>query len=524
MSTATTSDKEQKYDRQLRLWGAQGQALLESARVLLLTGDGAGSETLKNVVLPAIGSFAVLDDAKVSAKDLSENFFVDAAHLGVSRAETVAELLGELNTDVAGRAIVRAIADVDDALLAEFTLVIACNVQSPAQLERIAALLWARGTPLVCVRTCGFLGFVRIAVPEHIVVETKIDNAAHDLRVADPFPELLDYATATPLDAMDQQTRSHVPWICILIQFAAKWRAEHAGALPTSSADRKLFKQAVRNLAKSPQEENFPEAFEHAHTAFTPYRIPSDVRAILDRASPDKARALPLVAGSAAHAPAVFWRIMAGVAAFVSSPEGAGKLPLAGNVPDLTATTSGFLALQTLYADKARRDADAVYAHVETLFGAADAAAVGREHVREVCRNCAQLQHFAYRSLAQELADVAPLKAALGDASSDAHWITVLRAADASVAALAAATDDEAKLVILREAAARIVGGDVASPGDDRLRHWLRANGAQLHNTGAVIGGVASQEVIKLITHQYVPLNNTFIWNGLKGVTATLEL
>jgi amyloid beta precursor protein binding protein 1 len=39
-----------------------------------------------------------------------------------------------------------------------------------------------------------------------------------------------------------------------------------------------------------------------------------------------------------------------------------------------------------------------------------------------------------------------------------------------------------------------------------------------------VIGGVASQEVIKLITHQYVPLNNTFIWNGLKGVTATLQL
>jgi amyloid beta precursor protein binding protein 1 len=402
-STSTTSDKEQKYDRQLRLWGAQGQALLESARVLLLTGDGAGSETLKNVVLPAIGAFAVLDDAKVSSKDLSENFFVDAAHLGASRAETVAALLGELNADVAGRAIVRAIADVDDALLAEFTLVIACNVQSPAQLERIAALLWARATPLVVVRTCGFLGFVRIAVPEHIVVETKIDNAAHDLRVADPFPELLAYATATPLDAMDQQTRSHVPWICILIQFAAKWRAEHGGALPTSSADRKLFKQAVRNLAKSPQEENFPEAFKHAHTAFTPYRMPSDVRAILDRASPDKARALPLVAagGAAAHAPAVFWRIMAGVAAFVAGPEGAGKLPLAGVVPDLTATTSGFLALQTLYADKARRDADAVYAHIETLFGAADAAAVGHE---QCARSVPQLRAAAALCLSQSRA------------------------------------------------------------------------------------------------------------------------
>jgi amyloid beta precursor protein binding protein 1 len=403
MTTATTSDKEQKYDRQLRLWGAQGQALLEGARVLLLTGDGAGSETLKNVVLPAIGSFAVLDDARVTSRDLADNFFVDAAHLGAPRAECVAALLGELNTDVAGRAIVRAVADVDEALLAEFSFVIACNV-APSELQRIAALLWARATPLVVVRTCGFLGVVRIAVPEHIVVETKIDNAADDLRVSDPFPELLAYATATPLDALDQQTRSHVPWICILVQFAVQWRAEHGGALPTSTADRKLFKQAVRNLAKTPQEENFPEAFNQAHTAYTPYRLPADVRAILDRASADKARALPLVAGAPAHAPAVFWRIMAGVAAFVAG-EGAGKLPLAGVVPDLTATTSGFLALQTLYADKARRDADAVYAHIEKLFGAADAAAVGRDNVREVCRNCAQLQHFVYRSLAQELAD-----------------------------------------------------------------------------------------------------------------------
>jgi hypothetical protein len=46
----------------------------------------------------------------------------------------------------------------------------------------------------------------------------------------------------------------------------------------------------------------------------------------------------------------------------------------------------------------------------------------------------------------------------------------VLRAADASVAALAAAASDDAKLVILREAAARIVGSDVASPGDERLQ------------------------------------------------------
>lgn len=48
------SEKEKKYDRQLRLWAANGQEALESANILLFnTGSGTvGVETLKNLVLP----------------------------------------------------------------------------------------------------------------------------------------------------------------------------------------------------------------------------------------------------------------------------------------------------------------------------------------------------------------------------------------------------------------------------------------------------------------------------------------
>ena len=49
------SDKEKKYDRQLRLWAANGQAALEDAHILLInSGSGTvGVETLKNLVLPS---------------------------------------------------------------------------------------------------------------------------------------------------------------------------------------------------------------------------------------------------------------------------------------------------------------------------------------------------------------------------------------------------------------------------------------------------------------------------------------
>ena len=37
-------------------------------------------------------------------------------------------------------------------------------------------------------------------------------------------------------------------------------------------------------------------------------------------------------------------------------------------------------------------------------------------------------------------------------------------------------------------------------------------------------GGCAAQEAIKIITKQYVPLDNTFIYNAITATTATLRV
>ena len=59
---------------------------------------------------------------------------------------------------------------------------------------------------------------------------------------------------------------------------------------------------------------------------------------------------------------------------------------------------------------------------------------------------------------------------------------------------------------------------------DDTIHEFCRWGGGEMHSIASVMGGVASQEAIKAITHQYVPLNNTFIFNGSSGTTASLEL
>jgi amyloid beta precursor protein binding protein 1 len=100
------SSKERKYDRQLRLWGTNGQNRLEAAHIALFGATATGCEILKNLVLPSVGKFTVIDDKNVEEADLGVNFFLDEKSLGCSRAARTAALLQELNPDVEGDYIV----------------------------------------------------------------------------------------------------------------------------------------------------------------------------------------------------------------------------------------------------------------------------------------------------------------------------------------------------------------------------------------------------------------------------------
>ena len=51
-----------------------------------------------------------------------------------------------------------------------------------------------------------------------------------------------------------------------------------------------------------------------------------------------------------------------------------------------------------------------------------------------------------------------------------------------------------------------------------------RAGGAELHNIASLTGGVVAQEVIKVITKQYVPVDNVCIFDGVQSKTSVLKL
>jgi amyloid beta precursor protein binding protein 1 len=155
-----------------RLWAASGQSALESSRILVISGSATSTSILKNLVLPGIGHFTILDPEKVTPEDAGNNFFLEgSSSIGKSRAEEAVRLLGELNDGVEGKADVRSLEEVlanDKEWLSDFTIVIAHNLEA-VLLNQLASFLWedSSNPPLVIVRSAGFLAEVYTQYHEH---------------------------------------------------------------------------------------------------------------------------------------------------------------------------------------------------------------------------------------------------------------------------------------------------------------------------------------------------------------------
>jgi len=161
-----------RFERRSRLWAASGQAALESSKVLVISASATSTSILKNLVLPGIGQFTIIDDKAVTPEDAGNNFFLNGHHsIGKSRAEEAVACLRELNDGVEG------ISDTSNfeqrfnsnpSFLAAYTIVIAHNLH-PTLLDKVAEFLWTDPSlpTLIVVRSAGFLAEFFIQFHEH---------------------------------------------------------------------------------------------------------------------------------------------------------------------------------------------------------------------------------------------------------------------------------------------------------------------------------------------------------------------
>ena len=523
------SEKDKRYDRQLRLWGNHGQSALESAHVCLLNATATGTEILKNLILPGVGSFTIVDNAKITANDPGNNFFITLGLLGQSRAEIAVRMLLQLN-DTKGNYIDE---DVEEVLgrnpnfFSQFTVVIACGLPHKT-LARVSALLLKSSIPLLVARTYGLVGFIRIALDQHEVVESHPDYYHEDLRIDSPFQRLMKYMDSVDLDALDDTNHSNVPFLVILYKYLLEWKKSHKGDLPKTFHEKTEFKKMIqsgrrRNKEGVPlDEENFDEAIQNVNRLVIPYRLPSSVQDILNN---------PLCTSITPDSNN-FWLLTRALREFVAN-EGHGKLPLRGSIPDMTSSSDAYMRLCRVYQAQAREDIEAVASHLGQILISIGKAAnyISEDDIKLFCRNSAFLRVLKYRSIVEEMEmpDRSTLGLALENPESDLVYYVLLCAAEQFYAMYRVypGLDEgvlEVDIVRMKSIVANLLTKWqlTVSICDDHVSEFCRYGAGEIHSVAAFVGGIAAQEAIKIITQQFIPLNNTIIYNAATSSTTSV--
>lgn len=470
-----------KYDRQLRLWGANGQAALSSAHVLLIGAGATGSECLKNLVLPGVGEITVVDDALVTEYDCRSNFFVRASDVGRPRAVVVCELLLEMNPDVRGQSRVCGATDLlssDDPSfsLSQFTLVIGAQLE-PLVLQELGDACLKKSVPLVVVRSCGLLGSVRLQLKRHEVLEARSQTNNVDLRLGS-----MKFSTTK----IDRGT----PYVVLLAS-----AMEELG-VPKTRQEKEAFTKRLEDKFGNAND----NAREATREAYRVWASPSeDV--------PETVVAMSRGGGKGEKSPLA--RVCGAIVEF-------GRCPLNGHLPDMHADSFQFVAIQRAYGERAKKEVEAIHAKVPDL---------PLDFVDRVCRNARDLRLVETRSLADELRT--PQFDLDGDETtqSPVFWYIALRCADRFFLNRKKWPSPQ-KPEDVQDLAKDCETFNIRPPEawQKYAVDLARFNNSELHATASVIAAVASQEAVKIITQIYQPIDHTFFFNGVNSSAVVLSV
>ncbi|RDW29703.1 hypothetical protein B0I72DRAFT_19128 [Yarrowia lipolytica] len=487
MSDSIPSQKDRKYDRQLRLWAASGQRALEDASVCLLGSSPVATETMKNLILPNVGSYTVVDGGNVTEDDLSANFFFDSDSIGKSKAQSASLLLNELNKDSTGSYLDQKPSKIVASNLSyfdQFSIIVASvsSFDKYSDLEALSEYLYSHYIPLVVISSAGFYGYVRVVMKELPIIDTHPDSLV-DLRLDSPWPELVEYVNNFP-EPETAAARDHVPMIVLLLKTADKWIKEHEGGLPTKRDEKLAFKKQVEALRQG-DSENVDEAVAAVWRLYQKSnQVPSQIRDLFNLSAEDSTDRDP-----------TFWTLVEALKDFVAET---GTFPLSGTIPDFKAYTKDYVDIQRVYKDKANKDLSRFKEIVATKV-----VEVPETVIEEFSKNSRFIHLARGTSLTH---DISP----------------------ESLAQITSEDDDLLKLYYVIRAS-QMLGGKqdafsimtktnelgVTADVVEYSQEVARYEGRELHNISSVIGGVASQEIVKILAKQYVPLNNTVLFDGI---------
>ncbi|CAF4769178.1 unnamed protein product, partial [Rotaria sp. Silwood2] len=217
----------------------------------------------------------------------------------------------------------------------------------------------------------------------------------------------------------------------------------------------------------------------------------------------------------------IFWFIIHAIKLFTEN-EGQGLLPVRGEVPDMITNTSSYIKLLKIYQEQAKKDCEIVNNYLFDLLKKYNRLSNeyidSYELVEIYCKNASFLRILRTTTIKNE-------NDLIDETESNFSWYTGLHLCDLFYEKFrhypGEFVSDERQFEIdlndLKQISKKLSSKDFMS--DDKqqiLEELCRYGASELHSIAAFMGGCCAQEAIKLITHQYIPIDNTLIYNGIQ--------
>jgi amyloid beta precursor protein binding protein 1 len=383
-------------------------------------------------------------------------------------------------------------------------------------------------TPLISLQSIGFYSTFSLQLPSDFpIVDTHPDpDSTQDLRLLAPWPELSAHVSSSigpDITKLDDHDHGHVPYVLLLLHYLDEWRKTstnntHPCTFKEKTAFRALVSSGARTLNPEGGEENYDEAAAAVLKTITPSAIGSGCREMLEIASRMK---------TDMHTPN-FWLIAKAIKAFYEKHN---VLPLPGSLPDMKAKSADYVKLQNIYKAKARNDVAEVTASVRNLELELERPQVVPDaEIEAFCKNASHVKVVRGTPL-PDISQFSDSGAGGKGGKASSRILDLLEQCEDDVDSLMplwlalqlSRTGDFASAHLLQS---EIPASSKPTDWGDLTTHPLlsahlteiaRIAGGELHNISSITGGMVAQEAIKIITRQYVPVNNTCVFDGIKG-------
>ncbi|CAR28452.1 ZYRO0F04290p [Zygosaccharomyces rouxii] len=460
-----------RFDRQLRLWGGFGHELLTNGQICFIVerrDDPLLLEVQRHLLLAGISSYLVLHSDKQHTPAKDAFAFIDEN-----------QELQALNPEIKPQWNFLPWSRIQTQSFKDISVIVLINCRDAHMLQELSIRReHSINFPPVLVAAVNYpLAYMYLWLKEiHFVVTTNPEYVVPDLRINEPWDEVLQYTESLDFGKLREEELAEIPYPLIL-----------SSALRATSQDERPLHQKLDDfyLKYSQQalnDSNYRQAKRYARQVSRSSELGRQrVKQLLNR--------LQIYQRSNWHDSfnGKFMTLCQALGQFLDQYH---QLPLPSEFPDMEAGTQIYNDLKMIYQKKAREDCETMEAIVARL-GFPD---FPRMLVKKFCDN------INYWTLLEPIVN----ESSVPGIYSSTELTRYLNEQEVTI------STHEKKLL-----------ENLLSLAEDSYdSHTLVSS----FPATAFLGGAVAQEVVKLVTHQYVPIDNTFVYDLISDESSTIKL